>query len=115
MKDIRDVRWISSSLKEILKFPEEVRQKIGYAIYQAQLGTKHSDAKPMKGFGDSQVLEIVDDHNGNTYRCVYTVRFPGSIYVLHAFQKKSKGGIATPLVNIDLIRMRLKAAEEDCS
>lgn len=105
--------WIGSALKDVSKFDYEVRQVMGYALYLAQIGDKHPDAKPLKGFGGAGVLEIVDDHDGDTYRAVYTVRFESAVYVLHAFQKKSKSGIATPQADLALIRTRLKAAEED--
>lgn len=85
---------------------------MGYALYQAQLGFKASSAKPLRGFGDAGVLEILEDHHTDTYRAVYTVRFSELIYVLHAFQKKSKRDIATPRRHIDLIRRRLRTAEE---
>ena len=77
------------------------------------MGAKHISAKPLKGFGGAGVLEIVEDDDGNTYRAVYTVRFKGAIYVLHAFQKKSKQGIKTPKHEIDLIENRLREAAED--
>jgi len=67
----------------------------------------------LKGFGGASVLEIVEDHDGNTYRAVYTVRFAEAVYVLHAFQKKSKKGIATPAHDIDEIKARLKRADEE--
>lgn len=85
----------------------------GYALYQAQLGAKHDSAKPLKGFGGAGVLEIVADHVGDTFRAVYTVKFATAIYVLHAFQKKSKIGIKTPPEDMELIQRRLKAAEAD--
>jgi phage-related protein len=86
---------------------------MGFALFLAQQGRKHSDAKPLRGFGGAGVLEIVEDHAGNTYRAVYTVRLAGRVYVLHAFQKKSKPGIETPKSEIDLIKRRLKRAEEE--
>lgn len=86
---------------------------MGYALYQAQVGRKAPSAKPLAGFGSAGVLEIVEDHQTNTYRAVYTVNFSDSVYVLHAFQKKSKKGIATPKPDSDLIKRRLKVAEED--
>ena len=73
----------------------------------------HKDAKPMKGFGGANVVEIVDDFDGDSFRAVYTVRFADVVYVLHAFQKKSKKGIETPKRDIDLIKQRLKLAERD--
>ena len=86
---------------------------MGYALYIAQRGGKHADAKPLRGFGGAGILEIVEVHVGDTYRAVYTVRLAGRIYVLHAFQKKSKSGIKTPKQQVDLIRSRLKRAEEE--
>jgi len=86
---------------------------VGGALWDAQLGLKAPFAKPLKGFGGAGVLEIVDDFDGDTYRAVYTVRFAGVVYVLHAFQKKSKHGIATPRAELDLIEQRLKRARED--
>ena len=86
---------------------------MGVALNHAQLGGKHPAAKPLKGFGNAGVVEIVDDFDGNTYRAVYTVRFKDVVYVLHAFQKKSKKGIATPKSDIDLIKVRLKFAQQD--
>jgi len=86
---------------------------MGYALYQAQVGLKASSAKPLRGFGSAAILEIVEDHQTDTYRAVYTVKFAELLYVLHAFQKKSKKGIATPKPDSDLIKRRLRAAEED--
>ena len=86
---------------------------MGFALYQAQLGRKAPSAKPLAGFGGASVLEIVDDFQTNTYRAVYTVRFADALYVLHAFQKKSKRGVATPKAELDVIKSRLKLAEED--
>lgn len=86
---------------------------IGFALDQAQRGGKHVDANPLKGFGGAGVLEVVEDHIGDTFRGVYTVRFAGVIYVLHVFQKKSKSGIGAPLKEIDLIKSRLRDAELD--
>lgn len=85
---------------------------MGQALFEAQRGAKHLDAKPMKGFGGAGVLEVAERDDGNTYRAVYTVRFAGIIYVLHAFQKKSKRGIRTPGRDIDMIRYRLRTAQE---
>jgi phage-related protein len=85
---------------------------MGFALHFAQAGGKHPDAKPLKGFSGAGVLEIIGDYDGDTYRAVYTVRFRGVVYVLHAFQKKSKMGIKTPLKEMKLVRERLKRAEE---
>jgi phage-related protein len=104
--------WIGSSHKDLKAFPPEVRQLMGYALFEAQRGGKHPDAKVLKGFGGAGVLEVVEDHDGDTYRTVYTVRLAGAVYALHAFQKKSKKGIKTPTAEMDTVRRRLKAAEE---
>jgi phage-related protein len=109
---LKPIEWISSSLDDLRKFPEDVQQMMGFALYLAQLGKKHPDAKPLKGFKGSGVLEIVEDFDGDTYRAVYTVKFEGIVYVLHAFQKKSKRGIATPKKDIELIETRLKCAKQ---
>lgn len=104
--------WMGSSRGDVRDFPQPVRQTVGFALRRAQLGGKHRDAKVLRGFGGAGVLEIVEDHDGETYRAVYTVKFAGAVYVLHAFQKKSKKGIKTPGAEMDVIRRRLKAAEE---
>lgn len=111
----RPVRWIGSSRDDVRGFPEPVRLRVGGALWEAQIGRKAPWAKPLKGFGGAGVLEIVDVHDGDTYRAVYTVRFAGVVYVLHAFQKKSKRGITTPQHEIALIQQRLRRAEEDFS
>jgi len=109
----KPVRWIASSKDDLSDFPKEVRGRVGVALWQAQIGGKAPYAKPLKGHGDAGVLEIVDDFDGATFRAVYTVRFAKAVYVLHAFQKKSKHGIATPKAELDLIDRRLKRARED--
>jgi phage-related protein len=109
---VKPLYWVGSSKKDLLALPETVMHVFGYALYLAQTGKKHDQAKPMKGFGSAGVLEIIDDWEGNSYRAVYTVRFVESVFVLHVFQKKSKRGIATPKRELDLIRERWKAAEQ---
>lgn len=109
---MRPLIWVGSSLEDLQAFPDEVKRVMGYALYLAQMGGKHPDAKPLKGFGGAGVLEIVDDFAGDTYRVVYTVQVPDAICVLHAFQKKAKRGIATPKSDIELIRARLRRAQE---
>ena len=103
--------WIGSSREDLRAFPEEARRVMGFAINDAQNGDEHPRAKALKGFGGRSVLEVVDDEDGDTYRAVYTVRFAAVIYVLHAFQKKSKKGIETPRRETELIKARLKIAE----
>ncbi|MFL6202586.1 MAG: type II toxin-antitoxin system RelE/ParE family toxin [Thermoanaerobaculia bacterium] len=109
----KPVRWVGSSKEDLRNFPDEVRWRVGGALWDAQQGRKAPYAKPLRGFGSAGVLEVVDDFEGDTYRAVYTVRFSGVVYVLHAFQKKSKQGIATPRPDLDLIEQRLKRARED--
>lgn len=105
--------WIASSLDDLRRFPDDVKKVMGFALAQAQEGGKHVDAKPLKGFGGAGVLEMVANRAGNAFRAVYTVRFADAVYVLHAFQKKSKRGIATPGREIELVRRRLQMAEEE--
>jgi phage-related protein len=112
MAALKPVEWIGSSREDLRAFPGEVREVMGEALYRAQRGDEHPAAKALKGFGGRGVLEIVDDHHGDTHRAVYTVKLTNAIYVLHVFQKKSKKGIATPRHEIELIRARLKRAEE---
>lgn len=106
----KPLEWIGSSKKDLQALPDEVMDVFGYALFLAQTGGKHDQAKPLKGFGSAGVLEVVEDWQGNTYRAVYTVRFAERVFVLHVFQKKSKSGIATPKPDMNLIRERLKTA-----
>lgn len=92
--------------------PEEVRDTFGFALFLAQQGQKHDQAKPLRGFSSAGVLEVVENDRGGTYRAVYTVRFANAVYVLHCFQKKSTSGIATAQQDIELIKARLKLAED---
>ena len=108
---LKPIEWVGSSKTDLKTFPEAVRAMVGYALYQAQVGLKHRDVKPIRGLG-SNVLEVVSRHDGDTFRTVYTIRFKVAVYVLHAFQKKAKRGIATPKQEIDLVRRRLRAAEQ---
>jgi phage-related protein len=105
------VHWIGSSKKDFLGFPQAAVSDMGYALGVAQLGGKHPSAKPWKGEGPG-VFEIVEDHSGDTFRLLYTVRFAEAIYVLHAFQKKSRKGIATAAADVSLIGQRLKLAQD---
>jgi phage-related protein len=109
---VKPLYWVGSSKKDLLALPEEVVDILGYALYLAQIGKKHEQAKPLKGFGSAGVLEVVEGWQGNTYRAVYTVRFAYAVFVLHVFQKKAKRGSATPKADLDLIRERFKAAEQ---
>lgn len=111
MTDVKPLYWIGSSKKDLQSLPEDVQDVFGYALYLAQTGGKHADAKPLRGFTSAGVLEVVEDYQGDTYRAVYTVRFAAKVFVLHVFQKKSTKGISTSKHDIDVIRERLKAAE----
>lgn len=108
---LKPLEWVGSSKADLKQFPAAVHDQVGFALYQAQVGLKHRDVKPLKGF-DTSVLEVVSRQEGDTYRTVYTVRFKAAIYVLHAFQKKAKQGIATPKPELELIRRRLRATQE---
>ena len=110
-RDMKTLFWVASSKKDLMKMPEEVQDTFGYALHLAQVGKKHGQAKPLKGFGSAGVLEVIEDDAGSTYRAVYTVRFQNAVYVLHCFQKKSTHGISTPKPDLDLIHERLKAAQ----
>ena len=112
---LKPIEWVGRSLEDLKEFPEDVRQMMGYALYLAQCGDKHFSAKPLKGFNGSGVLEIVEDFESDTYRAVYTLKLAGIVYVLNAFQKKSKKGIATPKQDMDLIKARLKRAQQHYS
>ena len=104
--------WVGSAKRDLLAFPESVKDGIGTALSLAQFGGKHPAAKPWKGAG-SGVLEVVENHDGNTYRAVYTVRFRWAVYVLHCFQKKSHRGIRTAKPDVELVLQRLSLARRD--
>ena len=106
--EIKPLVWVGTSHEDLKAFPSEVQDEMGYALYVAQIGDKHPKAKPLKGF--SGIMEIRSDYASNTYRAVYTTKIGDVIYVLHAFQKKSKRGIETPRREINRIKRRLKIA-----
>jgi phage-related protein len=108
----KPLHWVGSSKRDFLAFPEPVKDEMGNALGLAQFGGKHPFAKPWKGHGPG-LFELIEDHDGNTYRAVYTVRFKEVVYVLHAFQKKSPKGIKTARVDVDLVERRLKVAQQD--
>jgi len=109
----KPLTWVGSSKRDYIRFPDQVQDDMGYALFVAQMGERPKNAKPLKGFKGAGVLELVEDYDGDTFRAVYTVRFAQRLYVLHAFQKKSKRGIETPKSEIRLVEQRLRAAEED--
>jgi phage-related protein len=103
--------WLGSSRKDFREFPDDAKSEMGYALFVAQCGGRHRKAKALSGFGGAGVVEIVVYHRGDAFRTVYAVRFASAIYVLHAFQKKSKKGVATPQADIRVIEQRLREAE----
>jgi phage-related protein len=103
--------FVGDSYRAVCEFPEPVQRHVGFALYQAQMGGKHIDAKPLKNLA-AGALEVVSDYRGDTFRTVYTVRLEQAVYVLHAFQKKSRHGIATPQNEIELVKRRLQRALE---
>lgn len=109
---LRPVEFIGSSKKDLSAFPGPVKEDVGHALFVAQQGGRAPNVKTLQGFGGAGVVEIIEDHEGDTYRCVYTTRLKRAIYVLHAFQKKSKRGRRTPKHEIELIRARLKEARD---
>jgi len=109
---LKSVTWVGTSLKDLREFPAPVQDHIGYALYVAQPGGKHQDAKVLSGFGGAGVLEVVQDNRGDTFRSVYTLKYAGTVFVLHAFQKKSKSGRQTPRRDIELIKQRLRESEQ---
>lgn len=107
----KELIWMGDSRGNLRAFPDEVKEIMGFALRQAQQGGKHPHTKPLKGFKGAGVLEIVENHDGDTYRAIYTVRIKEKVYVLHAFQKRSKKGIQTPQKDIEVIKSRLKRVE----
>jgi phage-related protein len=112
---LKPVIWIGSSQEDLRALPGPVQDYIGYALYVAQCGGKHRDAKILSGFGGAGVVEVVKDFRGDTFRAVYTLRYAGAVYVLHVFQKKSKTGRETPRRDIELIKRRLREAQQMAS
>jgi len=111
--EIKPVLWVGSSRRDLQAMPRQVRSDIGQALYTAQQGLTDPSAKPLKGFGGTRVMEIVERYQTDAYRAVYTAHFEAAIYVLHDFQKKSKTGIATPKHDIELIKKRFAGAQRD--
>jgi phage-related protein len=105
----RKLVWLVDSLDRLRGFPSPVQHKLGFALYQAQIGQKHERAKILRGFAETVWQVRADDPSG-TYRAVFVVQFGDAVYVLHVFQKKAKSGIATPQGEVDLIRRRLRLA-----
>lgn len=100
--------WRGASKADFMAFPRIVQREMGYALFLAQMGERHlTMVKTLSGFGGASVIEVKQSYEGNAYRAVYTVRYANAVYVLHAFQKKSKRGIATPKAELDLVDRRL--------
>ncbi len=109
---MKSLLWVGSSKRDLLDMPEDVQAVFGFALHVAQEGGKHPQAKPLRGFSGAGVLEIVEDFDGDAYRAVYTVRLGSAVYALHCFQKKSTKGIETTKHDVELIRSRLRDAED---
>lgn len=108
---MKKIIWIGSSYEDLKEFPPSVRNAVGYALFIAQTGKKHSHTKVLSGMGNAGVIEIKENDVSGTYRLIYTVEIEGYIFVLHAFQKKSKSGIATPKKELEMVKNRLKEAK----
>ncbi len=104
--------WVGSAKRDFDAFPARGKDDMGFALYLAQRGERHSHAKTLRGAGDAAIMEILEDHRSGTYRTVCTIRFDTAVYVLHVFQKKSKSGIATPKSDMKLIEQRLRDAKQ---
>ena len=116
LEEPKPLSWRGTSKADYMAFPAAVQREMGYALFLAQMGERHSSAaKTLKGFGGGTVVEVRENHDGNAYRAVYTVRFADTVYVLHAFQKKSKTGIKTSRIDMLLIERRLRELVEERS
>lgn len=107
---LKPLKFVGGSKKDLSAFPDEVRQEIGHALFVAQQGGQAPNVKTLQGFGGGSVVELVEDFDGDAYRCVYTTKVKDVIVVLHAFQKKSKRGGETPKHDIELVQSRLREA-----
>lgn len=110
MTPLKPLKFVGSSKRDISDFPDPVKQDIGHSLFLAQRGSRSRNVKTLSGFHGGGVVEIIEDHDGETYRCIYTTKLADVVVVLHAFQKKSKHGIATPKHEFDLIQNRLRDA-----
>ena len=110
----RPLIWRGTSKSDFMAFPAAVQREMGYALFLAQAGKRHvTMARTLKGFGRGTIVEVKESYEGNAYRAVYTVRYADAVYVLHAFQKKSKTGVKTPKADINLIENRLKDLKDE--
>lgn len=110
---LRKIAWVGTTKNDLSAFPESVKREIGFTLHLVQEGKKPKNVKPLKGLGNG-VMEIISNYDKDTYRAVYALKLGDFIYVLHAFQKKSKSGHKTPKYEIDLVKQRLKAARRNC-
>lgn len=108
---MKALAWIGSSKKDLDNLPDGISHAFGYGLYLAQKGEKHTNSKPLKGFGSANIIELIEKDESGTYRAVYTIQMKNIVFVLHVFQKKSKHGIETPQQDIELIKNRLKEAQ----
>lgn len=108
---MREILWVKAARKEFEGFPAGAREILQSALIIASEGRKADIAKPMKGLG-SGVMEIALPYRADAYRVVYAVQIGNAVWVVHAFQKKSTKGIATPLKEVELIKARLKRIRE---
>jgi phage-related protein len=104
----RTLYWEGSAKENFMTFPLPVRKDMGVALFVLQVGGMPASVKPWKGLG-SGVYELIEDHRGDTYRAICTLKIAGNIHVLHVFQKKSKSGIKTAKLDVELIERRLKS------
>lgn len=110
---MKRIDFVGSVLKELKKFPKEIKENAGYALYLAQRGERGTHTKILKGFGNASIIEIKEDGNDKTYRIIYTTHFKEAIYVLHAFEKKSKKGIQTPQKDMDVVKSRFQRVKAE--
>lgn len=109
---LKELIWVGSSKKDLMSLPEDIEDAFGYGLFNAQKGKLPKNSKSLKGFGNAGIVEIIESDAAGTYRAVYTITMPEIVFVLHVFQKKSKEGIKTPKQDIELIKNRLKQAQE---
>ena len=110
---MRAIHWVASSKKDLKEMPLKIRERFGFGLYQVQLGRRPENSKILRGFGSSNVSELITEIEDGTFRAVYTIEFENAIFVLHVFQKKSKSGIETPKKEKELINNRIKLAQQE--
>lgn len=108
----RELRWISGAKKDLQDMPDDIKDVFGRAILDVELGDTPAGARPFGEGVPAEVWKLVEDHDGDTYRAAYTAHFPGAVYVLDVFKKKSKSGKATPKMDKDRVKKRYEAAKK---